>query len=77
MTRPSDLTEYAREGYNGAANRHLNSSPASMAHNLGAWFARTGKTEPRDVRMSRGYSMRASDMVFQPDNTAHGWTRTA
>mgnify|MGYP000169646463 CR=1 FL=1 len=73
--RAADLTQYAAEGYNGAPNRYLNSSPASMAHSLGAWFANTGRSLPRDVRMSRGYRMRSADMLFEPNGTAHGWRR--
>ena len=75
MSRPNDLTPEATEGFAGAPNRYINSSPASMAHSIGAWFAATGRPAPRDVRMSRGYRVRVSDMVFEPDGTAHGWRR--
>lgn len=76
MPKHNDLTPEAIEGYVGAPNRYLNSSPASLAHSLGAWFQRTGRPAPRDVRMSRGCNVRVADLVFRPDfHTAHAWER--
>ena len=64
MTRPADLTEFARVGYDGNQNPHLFSSPAWYAHAVGVMLHRTGRTPPRDVRMGRGDSIRANDMRF-------------
>lgn len=75
----SDLTAHASEGYaaelNGAAAAkacpHYTSSPAGMAWLVGAWLKATGRSAPRDVRMSRGYTVRANDMLLcvkNPDN---------
>ena len=61
----SDLTEAALRGYRGEPCAALYSSPDWYAYQLGAYFARTGRPEPRDVRMSRGNRVRASDMLFQ------------
>jgi hypothetical protein len=60
-----DLTEYARTGYSGAPNPNIGTSPAWFAHELGAHFQTTGRSEPRDVRMGRGDSIRANDMRFR------------
>jgi hypothetical protein len=62
--KKNDLTEPARAGYAGADIRHLYSSPNFYAHALGAYFKASGRTEPRDVRMGRGDSIRANDMRF-------------
>ena len=41
---------------------HYTSSPAGMAWLVGAWLHKTGRAAPRDVRMSRGYTVRVGDM---------------
>ena len=41
---------------------HYTSSPAGMAWLVGAWLQKTGRPAPRDVRMSRGYTVRVGDM---------------
>lgn len=64
----SDLTQSATVGYEGGANPHLASSPCFYAHELGAHFKATGRSQPRDVRMGRGYSIRANDMRFKITN---------
>ncbi len=64
----NDLTAVALVGYQGAANPHLASSPHFYAHELGAHFWTTGRSQPRDVRMGRGYSIRANDMRFTITN---------
>jgi len=61
----SDLTEDAGRGYYGGANQGLSSSPASYAWKLGVWFNATGRSTPKDVRMGRGYSIRANNMLFK------------
>lgn len=61
----SDLTTYATAGYSGATNPNIYSSPAYYAHELGAHFKQSGRPEPRAVRMSRGDSIRANDMLFK------------
>lgn len=59
-----DLTTLARIGYDGNTNSHLYSSPAWYAHELGRYLHSTGRSVPHNVRMSRGYSIRANDMLF-------------
>ena len=58
------LTELACEGYTGGDNQHIPSSPAWFAHELGRYFQASGRTIPKDVRMGRGYSIRANDLRF-------------
>ena len=61
-----DLTPEALEGFAAQldgkhayeACPHYTSSPAGMAWLVGAWLQKTG----RDVRMSRGYTVRVGDM---------------
>lgn len=65
-----DLTQYALEGFAAQldgtlgdkpahqACPHYTSSPAGMAWLVGAWLQKTGHPPPRDVRMSRGYTVR-------------------
>ena len=69
-----NLTQYAREGYDGNQNLHLYSSPCWYAHSLGQYLHATGRTVPADVRMSRGTSVRVKDMIFKHDNKS-GWQR--
>jgi hypothetical protein len=69
-----DLTQYALEGFAAQldgtlgdkpahqACPHYTSSPAGMAWLVGAWLQKTGRPPPRDVRMSRGYTVRVGDM---------------
>lgn len=66
-TKTSDLTAFAREGYNATSEAscpYIASSPASMAWLTGQWLRTTGRSSPRDVRMSRGYTVRANDMLL-------------
>ncbi len=60
----STLTEYARVGYGGNSNPHLQSSPVWYAHALGGYLHASGRTPPHDVRMGRGNSIRANGMRF-------------
>jgi hypothetical protein len=60
----TDLTNEATLGYNGYDNPHLWSSSSYIAHELGRHLQDSGRTAPRDVRMSRGYTIRANDMLF-------------
>lgn len=64
MAKHNDITEYAERAYSGQEVQAIYSSPAYYAAQLGAHFKATGRSEPRDVRMSRGYSIRANDMRF-------------
>jgi hypothetical protein len=65
-----DLTPEALEGFAAQLNGkpaheacpHYTSSPAGMAWLVGAWLLKTGRPAPRDVRMSRGYTVRVGDM---------------
>jgi len=63
-----DLTAMAAAGYEGGANPHLASSPNFYAHELGAYLNAKGASHPRDVRMGRGYRIRANDMLFKITN---------
>ncbi len=74
MSRPADLTAYAREGYDGNTNPHLYSSACWYAHSLGQMLHATGRNPPSDVRMSRGSKVRANGMLFEHIHPA-GWTR--
>lgn len=62
--RASDLTAEAMEGYNGAPLKYLYSSPSWYAYKIGEYFRATGRPEPSDVRMGRGYSINVRDMTF-------------
>lgn len=64
MANDNEMTERARAGYDGKPNPWLATSPAWYAHALGAYFRSSGRTAPRDVRMGRGYSIRANEMRF-------------
>lgn len=71
--KASDLTGVAREGYDApseASCPYIESSPSSMAWLTGQWLRKTGRTAPRDVRMSRGYTVRANDMLIDLRNPA-------
>ena len=65
-----DLTPEALEGFAAQlgdtpahqACPHYTSSPAGMAWLVGAWLQKAGCAAPRDVRMSRGYTVRVGDM---------------
>ena len=65
-----DLTPQALEGFAAQlgdtsahqACPHYTSSPAGMAWLVGAWLQNTGRPAPRDVRMSRGFTVRVGDM---------------
>ena len=65
-----DLTPEALEGFAAQlgdtpahqACPHYTSSPDGMAWLVGAWLQWTGRPAPRDVRMSRGYTVRVGDM---------------
>lgn len=71
----SKLTEYAVSAYETrqktgfTANPHLWSSPAYYAHELAIHMESKGMTTPKDVRMSRGYSIWANDMLFKIHET--------
>jgi hypothetical protein len=71
MSRANDLTTEAIQGYNREAVSYLATSPAWYAYHLGQFMQATGRTMPRDVRMSRGCSIRCNDMLFK-----HVGTRT-
>jgi hypothetical protein len=65
VSRADELTAVAREGYDGNDNKHLYSSPNWYAHKLGQYLHSTGRTVPRNVRMSRGQCVHANDMLFR------------
>lgn len=67
----STLTDYAIKAYKArqetgfTSNPHLWSSPAYYAHELAIYMESKGMTEPKDIRMSRGYSIWGNDMLFK------------
>ena len=67
MSKPDDLTEYALAGFAAPLGRnpHLWSSATHIAFRLGQWLQETGRTAPRNVRMSRGMTIRANDMLVR------------
>lgn len=72
--KANDLTPHAIAGYRGERNANIATSPAWYAHKLGEHFQRSGRPEPRDVRMGRGYKVHGSDMLFSFDAN-HAITR--
>ena len=64
MSKPDNLTDYARSGYDGNKNPHLWSSACWYAHAFGRYMHDTGRPVPTDVHMSRGQSIRCRDMRF-------------
>ncbi len=66
MTKANDLTERAMAGYNAGniPNPFLWSSASHIAFGLGQWLHQTGRSPPRNVHMSRGFSIRTGDMII-------------
>ena len=60
----NNLTAEAALGYanHEASCPYLATSDSSDAWHIGAWLYRTGRTAPRDVRRSRGYTFHVNDM---------------
>jgi hypothetical protein len=67
MAKKDDLTPKAVEGYVGMGNAYIATSPSWFAYKLGEYLKRTGRTEPKNVRMGRGYQIHANDMLFSFD----------
>ena len=64
----TNLTAQALEGWNApfsAKSPYYASSPAHMAWRVGQWKRATGRSEPRHVAMSRGYTLRVDDMLVR------------
>jgi len=59
------LTKEAQECFDGKENSNIYSSPMWYAAELGRYFQKAGKSYPKDVRMGRGYSIHANDMLFK------------
>jgi hypothetical protein len=71
--RHSDLTAVAIQGYEAPPATHCPhdlASPVGLAWRVGQWLQTTGRTRPRDVRMSRGHSLHVNDMVVVFKNGA-------
>jgi hypothetical protein len=63
----TDLTAEATQGFEASAearNPFYHSSASGIAWEFGRWMQVTGRTAPRDVRMSRGYNIRGNDMLI-------------
>lgn len=60
-----DLTNEATLGFQAPDVEcpYLATSASWFAWTVGAWLRRTGRTEPRDVRMSRGSRVHANGML--------------
>lgn len=69
--RHNDMTYAALVGWSEGDKPcpYLQTSPAHIAWALGRFFRKSGRTQPSDVRMSRGYSIRCRDMLFLPSDT--------
>lgn len=64
------LDGYAQAGFDappGAQNPSIATSEAAYAWNLGRFLATTGRSRPNDVRMGRGYTIWANNMLFNAD----------
>jgi hypothetical protein len=72
MANARDLSLEAGQGYDKLPNPHLYSSAVWYAHEIGRHFANTGWAAPQDVRMSRGYHVWASGMLFKFVDEAFG-----
>jgi len=59
------LDEVAMCGYRGEPNPYLYPSSKWYALEIGVYLRSTGRSEPKDVRMSRGYSIWANGMLFK------------
>jgi hypothetical protein len=70
-----DMTTEAMQGYEagmavkaGGADMtmpYYDSSASAIAWLAGQWLALTNRSAPRNVRMSRGYTIRANDMLLR------------
>jgi hypothetical protein len=67
----SAFTKAAAAGYRGDCGDHLGFR-TRVAHALGGYFSRTGRTEPRDVRVLTDDRIVANDMTFGCSMTADG-----
>ena len=58
------LTDEAQEGVNATSpdSPYLATSDSANAWFIGAWLRKTGRSEPRDVRTSRGSTYHVNDM---------------
>lgn len=59
------MTAAALAGFDGKDNPHIYSAPTWYAHELGRYFRSMGHTCPTNVRMGRGYHIRAREMLFR------------
>lgn len=61
-----DLTNEAAQGFAApdVGCPYLQTSASWFAWTVGAWLRRTGRTAPRDVRMSRGSQVHANGMLL-------------
>lgn len=67
-----DLTDQAREGYAADADAtcpYLDTSGSANAWHVGRWLKASGRTQPRDVRAGRGYTVHANDMLLDVRDT--------
>ena len=68
--KDSSLTQTAIKGFDagpGSRNPYLSSSSSAYAWKVGHHLKNTGRSRPRDVRMGRGYTIHANDMLFNGD----------
>ena len=65
MSKANDLTTEALQGFHREPVSYLATSPSWYAYHLGQFMCVTGRTAPRDVRMSRGCTIRCNDLLFK------------
>lgn len=67
----ADYLQAARDGFAGVpydgARHGLLTSAMHACYVVGAWLQETGRCAPRDVRPSRGDTMRCNDMLLRLD----------
>jgi len=71
VTKAGDLTPVAQLGYDAPVDApcpYYDSSANGMTWLTGRWLKATGRPAPRDVRMSRGYTVRVNDMLVSAKN---------
>jgi hypothetical protein len=71
----TDLTEYAREGYDaqdGAEPAYTHGSNAYMAWRIGKWLKGRGEARPSEVTPEHGYSLRVDGVKIAITSAGYG-----
>jgi len=72
MSKPSDLTSQALQGYKREEVHYAYSSASWYAYHLGVFLRNSGMPAPRAVGMSRGYSVRCDGAIFKHLGKSNG-----